>query len=116
MDNEIRVAPLLDLGHAERREAWVAVLIEFDDGARGTAIGRAEVQIEKATKEYSILFLQLKEGRKREVKHLCKAVGHPVIKLIRIEFAGIECGRLKPGQWRQLTGREVSDLRKLVAL
>jgi pseudouridine synthase len=86
--------------------------IELPDGN----VGRAEVQIERATKEHSNLILQLTEGRKREVKHLCKAVGHPVIKLVRIEFAGIDCARIKPGQWRHLTGREISDLRKLVGL
>lgn len=79
-------------------------------------VGRAEVQIERAVKEDSILILRLKEGRKREVKHLCKAVGHPVIKLTRIEFAGIDCDRLKPGKWRYLTGEEITGLRKLVGL
>jgi 23S rRNA pseudouridine2605 synthase len=62
------------------------------------------------------LILELTEGRKREVKHLCKAVGHPVVKLRRLEFAGITCGRLKAGQWRELTGNEIRELKKLVAL
>jgi 23S rRNA pseudouridine2605 synthase len=86
--------------------------IKLPDGA----VGRASVKILKAEKEHSDLALELTEGRKREVKHLCKAVGHPVISLVRTEFAGITCQRLQEGAWRYLTAREIDSLHRMVGL
>lgn len=77
-------------------------------------VGRAIAKVQKIGDGFSDVILELTEGRKREVKHLCKAVGHPVIKLIRTEFAGITCDNLKKGQWRYLTDSETAHLRQLV--
>jgi 23S rRNA pseudouridine2605 synthase len=79
-------------------------------------VGKATVKVQKIKDGHSELLLELTEGRKREVKHLCKAVGHPVEKLTRIEFAGITAEKLKKGQWRYLTVREIKSLRKMVDL
>lgn len=79
-------------------------------------VGYAKAKIERVENMHSVLILELTEGRKREVKHLCKAVGHPVIKLKRIDFAGITCERLEIGKWRYLTKREVTNLRELAGL
>jgi len=79
-------------------------------------VGRAKAKVAKVGDGFSELILELTEGRKREVKHLCKAVGHPVTRLTRTEFAGITCRRLKKGQWRSLTDREIVHLRRLVGL
>lgn len=86
--------------------------IKLEDGA----IGRAEVQILGRSKNLTRLRMTLREGRKREVKQLCKAVGHPVIQLRRVEFAGITVRGLKLGKWRTLTPAEVDMLKKLVKL
>ncbi|MBD3331373.1 pseudouridine synthase [candidate division GN15 bacterium] len=86
--------------------------IKLEDGA----IGRAKVDIVEATPKQSLLKLTLTEGRKREVRQLCKAVGHPVLKLKRVSFGGIVVGSLKPGQWRMLTSEEIRQLRGLVEL
>ncbi len=64
----------------------------------------------------SWLRLELQEGRKREVREMCRAVGHPVLGLRRIEFAGLSLMDLKPGQWRHLEPREVRRLKTLVNL
>lgn len=86
--------------------------IELPDGSIGHA--RAEL---KATKHgFSDIVLELTEGRKREVKHLCEAVGHPVMKLVRVSFAGITCDRLPSGHWRPLSKREIRDLKGVVGL
>lgn len=77
-------------------------------------IGRAVVKLEKINDEDSIITLEMTEGRKREVKHLCKAVGHPVIKLVRDSFAGITCEGVALGQWRLLSAEEISDLHQQV--
>lgn len=62
----------------------------------------------------SWLRLELQEGRKREVREMCRAVGHPVLELRRVEFAGLGLGNLKPGQWRHLEPGEIRRLKSLV--
>lgn len=60
--------------------------------------------------------VQVQEGRKREVRRMFQAVGHPVLYLKRIRFAGLSLGKLKPGQWRYLTHHEIRALRRKVGL
>jgi pseudouridine synthase len=55
--------------------------------------------------------LTFTEGRKHEVKRFCEALGHRVVRLRRVAFGPIELGKLRPGQWRALTPREVAQLR-----
>ena len=64
----------------------------------------------------SLVRLVIHEGRKREVKRMCDAVGHPVLSLRRITFAGIEVNGMRPGEWRNLTPAEVAALKALVGL
>jgi pseudouridine synthase len=59
----------------------------------------------------SKLELTLHEGRKHQVKRMCEAVGHPVRRLHRRAYAGLTLGKLKPGEWRELTPAEVERLR-----
>ncbi len=58
------------------------------------------------------LDLTIHEGRKRQVRRMCEAVGHPVRELQRIAFGPLRLGDLEPGQVRRLTGAEVERLRK----
>jgi len=44
--------------------------------------------------------IELRQGKNREVRRLCAAIGHEVTRLRRVSFAGIELGALAPGQWR----------------
>lgn len=96
------------------REAGVQIQqgIKLDDGG----IGKAIVHILSYGANSTRLRLILTEGRKREVKQLCKKVGHPVEQLTRVEFAGITAKGVGTGQWRLLTNSEISRLRKLVGL
>ena len=55
------------------------------------------------------------EGRKRQVKRMCEAVGHPVRRLERIAFGPVELGDLRQGRWRKLTGAELERLEGWVA-
>jgi 23S rRNA pseudouridine2605 synthase len=52
----------------------------------------------------------LTEGRWREVRRLCEAVGHPVEKLCRVRLGPIRLGTLEPGAWRECTPRELVTL------
>jgi len=56
--------------------------------------------------------LTIKEGRKRQVKRMCEAIGHPVRQLERIAFGPLRLGGLDAGDHRRLTPAEVERLRK----
>ncbi|MGE4427041.1 MAG: pseudouridine synthase [Solirubrobacteraceae bacterium] len=57
------------------------------------------------------LRITIREGRKRQVRRMCDAVGHPAYALRRIRLGPLDLGRLKQGQWRALTDDEVRALR-----
>jgi 23S rRNA pseudouridine2605 synthase len=59
--------------------------------------------------------LAIHEGRKHQVKRMLEAVGHPVRRLHRSRYAGLEVGSLTPGEWRELTPDEVRRLRAATA-
>ncbi|MCK4461256.1 MAG: hypothetical protein KAW46_05600 [candidate division Zixibacteria bacterium] len=100
-------------GHFVQTDAdRIASGIKLEDGT----IGRARVRTIHQSKESSRVRLILTEGRKREVKQLCKAVGHPVLKLKRLEFAAITTTGLAIGKWRELTAAEVKNLKQIVGL
>lgn len=56
------------------------------------------------------LKISLREGRKRQVRRMTAAVGHPTLRLVRIAIGPITLGNLQPGQWRDLTPTELSQL------
>jgi 23S rRNA pseudouridine2605 synthase len=60
------------------------------------------------------LELVLTEGRNREIRRLLARVGHKVMKLERIGFGPLRLGKLKPGETRPLTPRELGELEELV--
>ena len=64
----------------------------------------------------SRLELVLHEGRNRQVRRMLEVVGHPVTKLRRSRYAGLGPGRLRPGDWRDLSRSEVAALRRQVGL
>lgn len=63
----------------------------------------------------STIELTLHEGRKHQVKRMCEAVGHPIRRLHRREYAGLTVDDLAPGEWRELTPDEVVALRRVTA-
>ena len=60
------------------------------------------------------LEITIKEGRNRQVRRMCWAVGHPVLKLKRTRYGPIRLGNLKPGFYRDLTPAEMQKLRKYI--
>ncbi|MBI2524905.1 MAG: rRNA pseudouridine synthase [Candidatus Rokubacteria bacterium] len=59
------------------------------------------------------LRLTFGEGRNREVKRYCQALGHPVHRLVRVAFGPLRLGRLRVGESRPLTAAELGALRGL---
>jgi 23S rRNA pseudouridine2457 synthase len=66
---------------------------------------------ESATVPTAWLRLVLTEGRKRQVRHMTAAVGHPTLRLVRTEIGPLHLGTLQPGEWRHLTPAELERLR-----
>lgn len=65
----------------------------------------------KAARPTTLLTITLHEGRNRQIRKMCSAVGLPVRDLRRIRMGAVGLGHLKPGQWRDLTPREVASLK-----
>jgi pseudouridine synthase len=65
----------------------------------------------KGPKPTTKLTVTIHEGRNRQVRKMCSAVGLPVRDLRRVRMGPIGLGRLKPGQWRDLTADEVRRLK-----
>ncbi len=63
----------------------------------------------------SHVVLVLTEGRKREVRRMMSAVGHPVMRLRRLRYGPIALGELPRGDWRDLTAEEARALTQAVA-
>lgn len=63
----------------------------------------------------SVFRVEMREGRKREVRKMFETVGCPVIKLVRVEFGGLGLNGLIPGAWRALNDKEAAGLRKQVS-
>lgn len=77
--------------------------VELDDGRTRPAQVRQP--------RPGVLEITLREGRKRQLRRMCDAVGHPVISLQRIAFGPLQLGSLRPGEHRRLTAAEVAQLR-----
>jgi pseudouridine synthase len=60
--------------------------------------------------EHTLVEITLHEGRNRQVRRMCEAIGHPVVRLIRTRIGTIADKRLRPGQIRDLTPQEVASL------
>jgi len=82
--------------------------VVLDDGTTAPAEARL---LERGARS-SVVELTLHEGRKHQVKRMCEAVGHPVLRLHRSGYAGLGLQGLEPGEWRELTGDEVALLRR----
>jgi 23S rRNA pseudouridine2605 synthase len=93
---------------ADKRALVTGVALE-DGSARAQ-----RVQLEGGDGIRSTIRLVLTEGRKREVRRMMAAVGHPVLRLRRVRFGPIELGALDRGQWRDLTPDEVEALERAV--
>ena len=81
--------------------------VELDDGP--TAPARATLI------DPSVVRLTIHEGRNRQVRRMCEAVGHSVVRLVRTRIGPLADRSLAPGAWRKLTGDEVRSLQRAVA-
>ncbi len=71
----------------------------------------AEARILQVKEKNSVIQLTLREGRNKQVKRMCQAIGHPVIRLHRSAYGFLTLEGLEPTQWRTLSEDEVKRLR-----
>jgi 23S rRNA pseudouridine2457 synthase len=77
---------------------------------------RAEPIRYRKTVPTAWLKITLQEGRKRQVRRMTAAGGHPTLRLIRLAIGPIKLGKLPPGEWRELTPEELKHLRQGLGL
>ncbi len=90
---------------------------DLDRLARGVTIdGRRTQLAEVKALRPDVLQVTIHEGRNRQVRKMCEAIGHPVTHFKRVAIGPIWDARLKPGAWRELTQEEVRKLRTASAV
>ena len=72
------------------------------------------VSVELDTPERSVMRITIHEGRNRQIRRMCEAVGLEVVRLRRTSIGPVKLGMLKPGAWRELTAEELRALRNAV--
>jgi 23S rRNA pseudouridine2605 synthase len=105
----VKVAPAPRPGQLERMERGLLI-------AEGEWSAPAQVRLKRGTHRAGLLTITLREGKKREVRRMCRAVGLRVLQLRRIAYAGIRLGELPVGAVRPLTLEELAQLRELTGL
>jgi 23S rRNA pseudouridine2605 synthase len=80
--------------------------VELDDGRTRPA----QVTVIERDARSTTLQLVIHEGRNRQVRRMCEAVGHPVIELERTGYGPLTLGELRPGHTRELESAEVDAL------
>lgn len=85
--------------------------VELEDGPTAPA----KVEIENQTHEIAVVRLTIREGRKRQVRRMLAALGHPVLELRRLAMGPLWLGDLAPGKIRRPTEKELHELMALKA-
>ena len=99
------------LAHVEGRVSKAALRrlregVELDDGMTSPAKASSPGE--------GLIRLTIHEGRNRQVRRMCEAVGHPVLRLVRMRIGPLADRSLAPGEWRALSMDEVHALERAV--
>lgn len=71
----------------------------------------ANVSVVTLKEDYTVLAIELFEGRNRQIRKMCEQVGLFIMTLRRISVENVKLGDLRPGKWRYLTKSEVASLK-----
>jgi 23S rRNA pseudouridine2605 synthase len=83
------------------------------DGRRTSpADVRVQKVIEGTSGDQAVLSIVVHEGRNRQVRRMCEAVGHPVVRLRRMRIGPITDEHIRPGEFRDLSDKEVAALKR----
>jgi 23S rRNA pseudouridine2605 synthase len=83
--------------------------VVLDDGEKTAP---AEVCLVRSDGKHTALEITIAEGKNRQIHRMGEAIGCPVLRLTRVSFAGLTLERLQVGQKRQLTPRELAELKQ----
>lgn len=75
----------------------------------------ASVRVTVEEEGRTVAEIAIREGKKRQIRRMCEAVGLTVIRLKRIAEGSLRLGMLQPGKWRELTPQEVTALKAAAA-
>lgn len=106
---EARVRGVPDARAIERLERGVVI----DDRRTTPATVRVVRELHEGRHDQTVLEVTIREGRNRQVRKMCEAIGHPVFALRRTRIGPIADPRLPVGGWRDLTPREVAALQRV---
>lgn len=97
-------------GHPAEKtlEAWQRGVL-IDD--KLTAPARVEVI--RRERDSTLLRIEMREGRKRQIRRVAALLGHPVRELKRVRLGPLQLGSLESGQWRHLTAKEIGELESI---
>ncbi len=79
----------------------------------GKRTNPCDVDVAEKKEDRTVLIFVLYEGRNREIRKLCEAVGLTVLRLKRTMIAGVKLGMLPVGRWRELTEKELKHLQNI---
>jgi 23S rRNA pseudouridine2605 synthase len=92
------------------------VLNKFEEGINldGEITAPAKIKIKRTLEDQTcVVEIQLREGKNRQVRRMCEALGYPVLSLKRISIGPLRIGVLGEGQYRHLTDKEIASLKNL---
>ena len=92
-------------------------LIELSTGVTlddGTVTMPAQVQVDDKSEGRTVLRMTIFEGKNRQIRRMCEALGLEVARLRRVSVGPVKLGMLQPGKWRELTPTEVGAIRNAV--
>ncbi len=75
----------------------------------------ANVHFESSQGKGAWVRVVMGEGRKRQIREICKQLGLPVVRIVRVRIGSLRLGNLKARQWRYLTTKEVEELKQTEA-
>jgi 23S rRNA pseudouridine2605 synthase len=99
-----KVRGLVDQGRLERWRQSIDI--------QGKSTRPADVRVLQLEDDKTWLSIAINEGKNRQIRRLGDQAGNPVLRLIRMEYAGLTVSGLRPGQWRHLTRQELLDLKQ----
>ena len=85
----------------------------IDKEGKGFKTGRSFIRVIKRMNEKSVLEVTIREGKNRQVRRMLAKVGHKVKDLTRVRMGPLNLDGLNPGDYRELTPREVKELQRL---
>jgi 23S rRNA pseudouridine2605 synthase len=92
----------------DQLEAWKRGVI-LEDGYKTAP---ADVSFDSSQGKGAWVRVTMGEGRKRQIREICKQLGLPIVRIVRVRIGTLRLGSLKARQWRYLTTKEVEDLKK----